>query len=152
MGVGQARCSWNGHGVIGVDWNLKGEHSPRALGSGWEVGCFFHGVCGGVLPILPNSSERAASALHNPHTCPRALTPVSPEGQGLRRLLSSWGPFVGAGDGWLLALRPHHPAAPSSTPLLATPSTHRCAGGGRPLPATLPNSKGVIRFPPVWWG
>ena len=52
----------------------------------------------------------------------------------------------------VLALRPHHPAAPSSTPSLATPSTHRCAGGGRPPPATLPNSKGVIRFPPVWWG
>ena len=88
MGGGrQARCSWNGHGVIDVDWNLKGENSPRALGSGWKVGCFF--MVGGVLPVLPNSSERAASALPGPHTCPRALTPASREGQALGCPLSS---------------------------------------------------------------
>lgn len=55
-GGGQHGCGWGetgqmflewDTGVIDADWNLKGEHSPRASCSGWKMG----GV--GALSVLP---------------------------------------------------------------------------------------------------
>lgn len=56
------------------------------------------------------------------------------------------GVTVGAGDGWCAGPETPSPCCPQQHPVAGN------AGGGRPPPATLPNSKGVIRFPPVWWG
>lgn len=44
--TGQMFLEWD-TGVIDADWNLKGEHSPRASCSGWKMG----GV--GALSVLP---------------------------------------------------------------------------------------------------
>lgn len=41
--TGQMFLEWD-TGVIDADWNLKGEHSPRASCSGWKMGVC---VCGG---------------------------------------------------------------------------------------------------------
>lgn len=79
-------------GVTDADWNLKGEHSPRAWGSGWKMDGF---SWGGGLPVLPSECERPASSLPGPHTCPMALTPAFPESQALRGPPASGGPSVG---------------------------------------------------------
>lgn len=37
--------------VIGADWNLKGEHSPRASCSGWKMGvCVLGRGCDSLSP------------------------------------------------------------------------------------------------------
>lgn len=53
--TGQMFLEWD-TGVIGVDWNLKGEHSPRALSSGWKMLRFSWGLGapGGLLSVLPS--------------------------------------------------------------------------------------------------
>lgn len=75
-GGGQARCSCNGHGVIDVGWNVKGEHSPRALASGGRRAVFPRAGVG--APRAWAAGTGPASQPAGPHTCPMALTPAFP--------------------------------------------------------------------------
>lgn len=83
--------------VIDADWNSEGEHSPRALCSGWRMGwcscwccvCMCVCVCvhGGVSLSCPAHVKELSQPCPcpGPHTCPAALTPASPECQAPRQ-------------------------------------------------------------------
>lgn len=61
--TGQMFLEWD-TGVIDVDWNLKGEHSPGASCSAWKTGCFSWGR---GSPCLAKLMWRCEALRGSPH-------------------------------------------------------------------------------------
>lgn len=112
--------------VIDADWNSEGEHSPRALCSGWRMGwcscwccvCMCVCVCTwGGLPVLPSSCEGAIPALPGAPHLSSSINPCLPRVSG-PKTTPHWSdgadkyrpPVPAPGP------PPHHSAAPSRWP------------------------------------